>query len=83
MPEDPEEVLPQQRIGTRFDAEEVGPEAPVEGEQEQRDRDDRNGEQQQELRDQQHPGEHRHAHERHALGAHVQHRGDEVDGTDQ
>ena len=72
VPEDPEQVLPQQRVGALLHDEEVGVEEPVEGEQEQRHRDHRHGEHEQHLDDEAHPGEHRHLHERHAGRPHVQ-----------
>jgi hypothetical protein len=83
MTEDPEEVLPQQRIGAGRRVEEVGVEESIEGEQEQRDRDDRHGEHEQELDDEHHPGEHRHAEHRHAGTAEIDDGDDEVDGTHQ
>ena len=55
MAEDPEQVLPQQRVAAAGRDEEVGAEEAVEHQQDQRDRDDREGEQQQELRDEAHP----------------------------
>ena len=48
--EDPEQVLPQQRVGAVCDGEERGAELALEHQQEQRHRDHRDGEQQQELR---------------------------------
>ena len=52
VPEDPEQVLPQQRVGALLHVEEVGAEEPVEHQQEQRRGEHRDGEQQQELGDQ-------------------------------
>ena len=49
--EDPEQVLPQQRVGTGTDVEERRTELALEHQQEQRHRDDRDREQQQELHD--------------------------------
>jgi hypothetical protein len=77
--EDPEQVLPQQRVGAGADVEEVGVEVPLEQQQEQRHGDDRDGEQQQELGDEGHPGEDRHLHQRHAGCPHVEHGDDQVD----
>ena len=57
MPEDPEQVLPQERIGALFDVEEVGIEVPVEEQQDLGDGEHRDREQQQELGDQGHPGQ--------------------------
>ena len=57
---DPEQMLPQQWATALFDIKEVGVEAAIKGEQEQCDRDHRNGEQQQELHHEHHPGEDRH-----------------------
>ena len=81
--EDPEEVLPQERISAGFSVEEVGAEEAVEGELEECDRDDRHSEEQQELHHEVHPGEDRHAEQAHALRAHVQHGDDQVDRRDQ
>ena len=77
--EDPEEVLPQQRVGAGFGIEELRIECPVEQQQEQGHGDHRQGERQQELGDQQHPGEDRHAEQRHARRPHVQAGHDQVD----
>ncbi len=81
--EDPEEVLPQQRIGALGHVEEVGVEEPVEGQQDQGHGDDRQGEHQQELDHEDHPGEDRHLHEVHARRPHVEDRHGQVDGADQ
>jgi hypothetical protein len=58
----------------------VGAEEAVEQQEDQADRDRREGERDQELHDQGHPHEHRHAHHGHARRAHVEDRDDEVDG---
>ena len=53
--EDPEQVLPEDRVAAAGGHEEVGPEGPVDHQQDQRDRDDREGQQQQDLGDEAHP----------------------------
>ena len=63
MPEDPEEVLPQQWVGALVDVEEVGAEEAVEDQQDLGHGENRDGEQQQELGDEGHPDEDRHAHQ--------------------
>jgi hypothetical protein len=78
-----QQVLPKQWIGAGLRIEELGAEQPVEHQQEQRHRDDRDGEEQQELRDQQHPREDGHAEHGHARRPHVEHRDDQVDRTDE
>ena len=83
MPEDPEQVLPQQRIGAGVDVEELRTEVALEHQQEQRHGDDRDGEHQQELHDQDHPREDRHLHQAHARCAHVEDRDDQVERTGQ
>ena len=83
MAEDPEEVLPQQRVRTHLRIEEVGTEVAVEHQQEQRNRDDGHGEEQQELHHEDHPGEHRHLEQGHARCTHIEHRDDQVHGGDQ
>ena len=83
VPEDPEQVLPQQRVGAGVDVEERGAEVALEHQQEQRHGDDRDGEQQQELHDQDHPGEDRHLHQAHARRAHVEDGDDQVDRAGQ
>ena len=83
MAEDPEEVLPQERVGAGFGIEELRVELAIEQQKQQGDRDDRQGERQQELGDQQHPGQHRHAHEVHARRAEVEAGHDQVDRRDQ
>ena len=50
VPEDPEQVLPQERVRAGLHVEERGPEQALEVEQHQRHGDDRDGEDQQELR---------------------------------
>ena len=77
--EDPEQVLPEQRIAAGGDRVEVRAEEAVELQEHQRDRDDREGEDEQELHDERVPGEHRHAHQVHAWRAHVDDRRDEVE----
>ena len=81
MSEDPEQVLPQQRVGTLRDVEEVCVEPSIEHEQNLRRRKNWDREEQQELRDECHPGEDRHSHKRHARSSHVEHRHDEVHRT--
>ena len=83
VPEYPEQVLPQQRVGALGHVEEVGVEQPVERQQEQRHRDHGQGEHQQQLGHEPHPREHRHLHQRHARRPHVEHGHHQVDGTDQ
>ena len=80
--EDPEQVLPQQRITTVRSVEEVRMEPPVEHQQEQRHGDDGDREEQEELRDQRHPGEDRELEPGHARRPKVEH-GDDDDGDDQ
>jgi hypothetical protein len=79
MPEDPEQVLPEQRVGAGGHLVEVGAEEPVELQEDERDRDDREGQDDQELRHERHPREHRHAHQVHPRRAHVDDRGGEVE----
>jgi hypothetical protein len=81
--EDPEQVLPQQRITALGAVEERGAEAAVEGQEEQGHRDDRNGEGQQKLGDQGHPRGGGDAPPGHAGGSHVEHGDDQVDRADQ
>jgi hypothetical protein len=79
VPEEPEEVLPQDRIPALRGIEEVRPQLTVEQQLEQRHRDDRQGEGEQQLHDEPHPHEHGHAEQRHTGCAHVDHRDREVD----
>jgi hypothetical protein len=79
--EDPEEVLPKKRIGSLRYIEEVGIEESIHHEQELRCGKNRDREQQKELRNERHPREDRHLHERHSGRTHVQDRHDEVDRT--
>ena len=83
MTENPEQVLPQQRIGTRRDIKELGTEVALKREQEQRDSNNWNCKQQQELHDRDHPCEDRHLHQRHAGRSHVENRDDQVDRAGQ
>ena len=78
---DPEQVLPQQRVGTCRYVKELGAETALKREQEQSNRDDGNCEQQQELHDECEPGEHRHLHQSHSWCPHVEHGHDQVDCT--
>ena len=82
MSEEPEQVLEQDRIAAVVGIEEGGAEITV-GEQ-HRDgaRQHRQGKQQQEHRHQDRPHEQRHLVQRHAGRAHVEDRGDEVDGAE-
>ncbi len=82
MTEEPEEMLEQERIATAFGLEERGAEIAVgqqhgDGTGENRQRQD-----QQERRDENRPGEQRHPVQGHARRAHVEDRGDEVDGAE-
>ena len=79
MAEHPEEVLPEERITAGGDLVEAGAGVAIHGQQDQGDRDRREGHDDQNLRDQHGPGEDRHAHHAHARSAHVEDRGDEVD----
>ena len=81
MAEQPEEVLPEQRITPCAHVEEVRAEEPVEGEQHEGHCDHRHREQEQEVHDQGHPREHGHAHEAHPGRAHVDDGDDQVDGA--
>jgi hypothetical protein len=83
MPEQPEQVLPEQWISAGLDLVEVRAEEAVEHEERQRDGEDREGEHDHELRDERHPREDRHAHEVHAGRAHVDDGGDEVESGSQ
>jgi hypothetical protein len=81
--EDPEQVLPQQRIRSLGDVEEVGVEQAVHHQQDQRHRDDRQGQDQQDLDHEDHPREHGQLHHRHARRPHVEDGHGQVDGADQ
>ena len=81
MTEDPEQVLPEQRVGSRLDAEERRIETALEHQHEQCDSDHWDCEKQQELHNQHHPGEDRKLHEAHARCPHVDDGDDEVDRT--
>jgi hypothetical protein len=83
MAEQPEEVLPEERVRARGRAEEVAPELAVEHQEEQGHGDDRHGEEEEELGDQRHPREDRHAEQAHARRPHVDDRDDEVHGPGQ
>ena len=83
MPEDPEEVLPEQGISTLRDLVEVRAEEAIELEEDERDRDHGEGEHDEELRNERHPREDRHAHEVHPRRAHVDDRRDEVEARRQ
>jgi hypothetical protein len=78
VPEDPEQVLPEQHVSARQRIEEQRAEHAVEHQKDETDCDRREGYDQQERRDQRHPGKQGHAHERHALGTQVDDRHDEV-----
>ena len=81
--EEPEEVLPEDRVTAGGGIEEERPELAVERDHEQGDGDDRQREQQQERHHQGHPDEDRHPQEAHALGSQVEEGDDEVDRRDQ
>ena len=83
MAEDPEQVLPQERIGAGSDIEECCTEVALERKQEECDSNNGHCEQQQELHNKLQPSEYRHAHELHSRSPHVEHRGDQVDRTSQ
>jgi hypothetical protein len=77
--EQPEQMLPEDRVATLGRVEEVGPEVPVEHHQEEGHGDDRHGKQGEQLRDQRHPREDRHSQQTHAGRPHVERRDHEVD----
>ncbi len=79
MTEDPEEVLPEDRVATAGWNEEMRPGEAVEHQQDERDRDHREREQKQDHRDEAHPDEHRHPHEAHAGRAQIDDGDEEVD----
>jgi len=83
VPEDPEQVLPQQRVGAGGGVEELGPVQALDEQQDQGQGDHRHGEHEQHLDHQDHPREHRHAHEGHARRPHVEHGHGQVDGAGQ
>ena len=66
VPEDPEQVLPQERVAARRGHVEERAEEAVEHQQDEGDGDGGEGEDEQELRHEAHPDEHRHAHQGHA-----------------
>ena len=76
--EEPEEVLPQDRVRPRRGIEEVRPQLTVEQQLEQRDRDDRQGEGEQQLHHEPHPHEHGHAEQRHPRRPEIDDRDGEV-----
>ena len=80
MAEQPEQVLPEERVTPGHRVVEGRVPQPVEGELEQGHRDDRHGEEQEERGHQGHPHEDRHAHEGHARRPEVENGGDEVGG---
>ena len=79
--EEPEQMLEQQRIAAAFGREERGAEIAVGEQHGDRAREHGQRQQQQEHRDQDRPHEQRHLVQRHAGCAHVEDRGDEVDGA--
>ena len=81
MTEDPEQVLPQQWVGTCRNVKELGAKTALEREQEQSNRDDGNREQQQKLHHCDQPSEYRHLHQSHSRCPHIQHGHDQVDRT--
>ena len=81
MPEEPEQVLPQQWPAVRR-VEDVSPEGSIRLQHQQRAGQDRERDQHQDRRDQDVPGEDRHPEHRHPGRAHGDDRGDEVDRTE-
>src|SRR5689334_21652861 len=81
MSEDPEEVLPEQRITILGKLVEVGAKEAVELQKYERDRDHRKREHDQKLLDERHPRDDRHAHEVNTRRAHVDDRRDEVESS--
>ena len=79
MPEEPEQVLVQERIAAARRIEEGGAEIAVGEQHGQRSREHRHRQQDQERGDQDRPNEQRHPKHRHSRRAHVEDRGDEVD----
>ena len=79
VPEDPEQVLPEQRVGARPHGVERGAEEAVELQEHERYGDHRKRQNDQELRHERHPGEHRHAHQVHAWRAQIDDGRDEVE----
>ena len=80
MAEQPEQVLPEERVASGHRVVEGRVPQPVERELEQGDRDDRHGEEQEERGHQGHPHEDGHAHEGHPRRAEVEDGRDEVGG---
>ena len=78
MAEEPEQVQEQDRVSAAFRNEESGAEITVGQQHRDRTCKNRNGQQQQERGDKHRPDEERHLVKRHARGAHVEDRGDEV-----
>ena len=72
-------MLPQQHVAARRHHIEIRAERPVEHQEHQRGRDDRERRDDDELRHECHPGEHRHTHQPHAGSAQVHDSDDEVD----
>ena len=83
VPPDPDEVDVHHRIAAEGAGEEVHPEIAIERQQRQRHREDRERRDDQDVGAEGGPGEHRHAHQRHAGRAHPQDGGDEVDAGEQ
>ena len=81
MAKDPEQVLPQQWVGTCRHIEELGAKTALEREQKQSNCDDGNCEQQQKLHHCDKPSEYRHLHQSHSRCAHIQHGDNQVDCT--
>ena len=83
MAEDPEEVLPEERVGAAGGRVEERAEEAVEHQQDQRHRDRGERQDDQELDHEAHPHEERHPHQRHAGRAHVDDGHDEVEACHQ
>ncbi|CAB4812715.1 unannotated protein [freshwater metagenome] len=80
--EDPEQMLPQERISTLGSIEECCAKHAIQGEEQERHGNNRKCKHQQHLNHKVHPGEHRHLHQRHARGTHVEHCYGQVDCRD-
>ena len=81
VPEEPEEVLPQDRATVRS-VEDMGPQSPISLEDEQTSRQDWEDDQHHDRGDEDIPGENRHPEHRHAGGTHENDRRHEVDSTE-
>ena len=82
MPEEPEQMLEQDRIAAAMRIEEGGAEIPVGEQHGDRARQHRQRQQQQKYRHQLRPDKQRHLVQGHARRAHVEDRGDEIDGAE-